>query len=179
MTESWLPTLGVSLLVMIMLYRRARRLFGVQQFRRHRMVIRVAVIGTITLALAALVIPASGLATAPGLAAGMLLGLIGLGLTRFETSEGALYFRPNLYLGMAVLSLFVGRMLFRIAELGSVLGRDDPDGAVAPFESLTRSPVSGFILLLVLGYYSVYYGSVLLRGWGLEAHPAGAVADEP
>jgi len=87
---------------MLLLVRLAKRLFTRQRFSPPRLSLRLGVIGVACAALVGSVSVARGPApVAAGLAVGAAAGLIGLAYTRFERVEGALYYKPNLYSGLA------------------------------------------------------------------------------
>ena len=74
MFGSWLLTLGISALVMFVLFRRARRLFGRQEYSVPRLCFRIGLIGTVGAVLIAIVTVARGFAPWIGLAAGIAIG---------------------------------------------------------------------------------------------------------
>ncbi len=165
MFESWLFTLAISALVMFVLFRRARRLFGRQRYSVPRLCFRIGlfgVLGTLLLVTAPIV---RGLAPWIGLAAGIAIGLVGIYLTRFESVEGEIYFKPNPYVGAAVLSLFVGRTIYRLTRVGAIAETvRSMDGDPASIQGLPGSGRSSGILFVVIGFYVCYYLAVLIRG---------------
>ena len=133
MISSWLVTMGISALVMLVLYRRARRLFGRQAFNTTRLCIRVAIFGLLGTMFITVLVTAQGVTPLIGLAAGIGTGLLGVTLTRFTSSEGQITFTPNPYVGLAVLSLLVGRIVYRLMSQTAFQGVSR-----SPFPRTTR-----------------------------------------
>jgi len=147
------------------LFRRARRLFGRQKYSVPRLCIRIGILGTVCVVLIAVVSAVRGYAPWIGLATGIAIGLVGFYLTRFESVEGEIYFKPNAYVGATVLSLFVGRLIYRLAGVRAVAETvRSMDGDPASAQGLSGSPLTSGILFVVLGFFVCYYLAVLLRG---------------
>ena len=166
----WIVTLALAAAILFLLYRRGRRLFVRQRFSVARLIFRLALFGTITSLLLVVVGVLRGPAPLAGLAIGAALGVAGATLTRFESVDGVLGFTPNRYLGLAVLSLVLGRMLYRLGTVFALA----PDGAgtpapYSPAESLRSSPTMAGAVFLLLGYYLAYSVAVLLRGARISA----------
>ncbi len=165
MFDSWLLTLGISALVMFVLFRRARRLFGRQKYSVPRLCFRIGIIGIVGAVLLTIVATVRGFAPWIGLAAGIAVGLLGIYLTRFEFVEGEIYFKPNPYVGAAVLSLFVGRLVYRLLGVSAVAETArSMDSDPVSIQGLPSSPLTSGILFVVLGFLVCYYLAVLLRG---------------
>jgi hypothetical protein len=79
----------------------------------------------------------------------LLLGFVGLRLTRFETSDEGHFFTPNAHIGVALSLLLIGRMAYRFWAL-----RDISTAPVHP--PPMQSPLTLFIIGLTVGYYLVY-----------------------
>jgi hypothetical protein len=92
-----------------------------------------------------------------GLAAGVLLALVGLRLTRFEATPEGRFYTPNPYIGVAISILFVGRLLYRLFMLSTVSEK--------PMQAppLMQSSLSFLVFGLLAGYYMAYYIGVLMR----------------
>ena len=64
-----------------------------------------------------------------------------------------------------MLSLFVGRLIYRLARIGAVAETvQSIDGDPASIQGLPGSPLTSGILFVVLGFLVSYYLAVLLRG---------------
>lgn len=98
--------------------------------------------------------------SALGFACGCLLGLFGLGLTRWEPSTRSLHFTPNRWLVLAITLTITGRILFSFWRAWETW-----DGAVARREWLMTRGVAEALGAggLVLGYYLTYWFGVRRR----------------
>jgi hypothetical protein len=158
-----LSLLLFTALIVWLVYRRVRRTIGRQPFRPRALRLRIGIL----LGVGALLL--IGLHGAPlmtatllaGLAAGCALGLLGLKHTDFEDGPGGRFFTPHTYIGLVVVALFLGRVLYRLASV-FVLG-----GAAAaspnPFAGYQQSPVTVGIFGTLVGYYVLYNAGVLRR----------------
>ena len=174
MPTSWGMTLALSAVIMLVLYRRGRRLVARQKFSAPRLCFRLALLATITTMLFIVLSLARGLVPLAGLAAGATIAGFSVVLTRFESIEGELHFTPNRYLGLAVLSLFIGRMLYRLVTVVAVrqtVGDDADPVSLASLETLRSSPTMSGVLFMLLGYYLTYSAGVLVRGWRMPPAP--------
>ena len=63
---------------------------------------------------------------------GALLGLVGLRLTRFETTDEGHFYTPNTHIGIVLSVLFVGRLLYHYIPGHVVTGAKS---AAMPFQS--------------------------------------------
>jgi hypothetical protein len=175
-------TLAVAVpLAALMVYRRVRRNFGRQPLRSGRLAVRslflALVAGLLLLIGLAGGIGASmaGWGVLSGLAAGGLLGVVGVRMTGFESVSGKHWYTPHPGLGLALTALMLGRLAYRFLAVGSaaaaMAGSDAP--ALA---SLQRSPLTLAIAGLLVGYYLVYNVGLLrmARQQGGEQVPAGS-----
>ncbi len=100
-----------------------------------------------------------------GLAAGSLLGLLGLALTRWEMTPRELHYTPNRWL-VLLLTLAVGaRLLYGLWRLWHAWRVTGPDGSWLASAGLPGSMAVGAV---VVGYYFVYFAGVR---WKLRAQP--------
>jgi hypothetical protein len=98
------------------LYARARRSFGRQALAPTRLRVSLGLLPLVLVALGygALAQGASLDGMVPGVLAGLGLGWCGLRSTRFEQADGAHYYYPNPWLGLALVLLVAGRMGYRL-----------------------------------------------------------------
>jgi hypothetical protein len=135
------------------IYARIRRVVGRQKLSRRRAGLTLAVFPVlITLLILVSQAHVERLAwLAVGLAAGSLLAVYGLRLTRFESLPEGVFYTPSAHLGIALSLLLVGRVLFRLFQLyGS-------DASTLP--AATNAMLGPFTLLIVgllAGYYMGY-----------------------
>lgn len=145
-----------GLLIFGILYFRVRRLFSRQRFSLPRQIRRTAVL----LSLSGLLMVFAPLEVRTKLFA----AAVGLGLaaasalsTRWERHEGLLFYVPNRYVGLLVLSVLVGRVLYRL-------------GTLASGGQVRLSGLSAALAVMFLTYYAIYNLALLGHpwlGWGL------------
>jgi cytochrome b561 len=138
------------------MYSRVRRLVGRQRSRawRHWTAAILFPLLAALLALPALRDPLALAALAGGLAAGLGLGLWGLGLTRFERTAEGWFYTPNAHIGIALSLLLVARIGWRLFEM-------QVHGAPARGAQLAASPLTLAIFGTFAGYYASYATGVL------------------
>lgn len=166
MTPHFSMPLVMIPVVALIIWRRVRSQFGLQPIRRKRMTARIVVfvvLGALS-AFFAMRDPALLEGLAAGLAAGGVLGLLGLRLTRFQidTVKGDCYV-PNPYIGALVTILLLTRLLWRFAMLSPQLR--DPGGAAPPIHGpdIGQSPLTLAMFGLFVGYYICYFAGLLLH----------------
>lgn len=149
------------------IYRRVKREVGRQPLRSTRLKWYVGLLVALILALAAGFFrnPTMLAALAGGGAAGVLLGWLGLRLTRFEDAPDGKFYTPNAYLGVGVSLLLVGRFVYRML----LLAQADS----FPASPAMQSPLTYCIFGLTVGYYVVYYAGVLWRLRSVTSQPVG------
>jgi Family of unknown function (DUF6151) len=148
----------ITLLVLIPLlawriYARFRRMVGRQRSSRIRPWITLTIFPALALLLgfAARAHTERVALLALGLGAGALLGVFGLGRTRFEPTKQGLFYTPNAHLGIALSLLFLARIAYRVVEV-YVLDPHGPHG----FDDFGRSPLTLAVFGLLAGYYIAY-----------------------
>jgi hypothetical protein len=178
----------LALLAVWLVYRRLRRTFGRQRVRPSRMIARLALLLIVGSSLLPAAFGAGRVAIADlvGLAAGVTLGVWGYGRTRFAMYEDRLHYIPHTYTGIAVSSLFIGRLVYRVVELAAAnhpaamdhIGGYSTQGVPSP--EMMRSPFTGGSLFLVVGYYLFYYSAVLWKSKRISPEDLeGTVASMP
>jgi hypothetical protein len=143
------------------IYVRVRRNIGRQPWQPRKLMARAIIFGVISglFALALLTNPPALTALVGGLALGLPLAAWGLQLTQFETTEAGKFYTPNIWIGLGLTLLLVGRLVYRLM----VLFVDPPiSGPVPP--SLFQSPVTLVMFGITAGYYIAYYSGVVRRG---------------
>jgi MFS family permease len=134
------------------IYRRVRRNIGRQPLRPRRITVSIVIFSVVSILffIMSLQHPRLMLGIGGGLLCGVLLGFVGLRLTKFETTDQGHFYTPNTHIGVALSALFIGRMLYRFWVLRDA---DYSSGHPPPFQS----PLTFFIFGLIAGYYIVYY----------------------
>lgn len=95
-----------------------------------------------------------------GLLGGCALGLVGLGLSRWEPETGALYYTPNRWLVLSITLLVAARLLYGFWR-GWQAWQSTPSG----ISWLDAAGAAGSMgaAAVVLGYYLVYWTGVRYR----------------
>lgn len=180
MTVTPLHGLGLAALVLFIcwrLYRRYRSHIGPQKVRPLRMGLRVALFGVFAVLILASPIGMLGREIVGlAIAFGAMLGWLSLSQTQFESRDGRRWYTPNMYIGLAVTALLVVRVVYRLVtvypQLEAGTAGASPLGPFGGQQSLPTLAVFG----VVIGYYAVYYGGVLLRSRQLVEAPASPAA---
>jgi hypothetical protein len=134
------------------IYRRVRRNIGRQRLRPVRSVISIVVLSLVSVVLFVTALHQSRLllGIGGGMGLGVVLGFVGLRLTRFETTDEGHFYTPDTRIGLALSLLFVGRLIYRFWVMRDpALAAGHPQ----PFQS----PLTFLIFGLVAGYSLVYY----------------------
>lgn len=154
---SHLPTAMLLVIVPLILWRvvaRVRRLVSRQALsvRRQRFALVLFPVLLAMLALGARAHPAVLAALAAGVAGGLALAAVGIARTRFEALPEGVFYTPNAPIGIAVSALFIGRILYRLAEVHA--------GESAQGFSL-HSPLTLGLFGLLGGYYAGFAAGLL------------------
>ena len=134
-------------------YRRMQRMLGRQRLSRVRAGLTLVIFPVLIalLAFASHAHPARLGGLAAGLAAGSVLAIYGLRLTRFEPTADGVFYTPSAHLGVALSLLLVGRVLYRLVEVY----RLDPAN-LPRTPDLMLSPLTLVVVGLLAGYYMGY-----------------------
>ena len=166
MTVQALAPMAIAIVAVIALYaRRMRRLFGRQLVRPARMKFRIGflfAVGAFLLTRGIAHSDQTAAALAAGLGGGVALALLGLKLTRFESTPQGRFFTPHGGIGLALSALLIGRLAYRFVVLWPQLQVAHGAGA-NPFGAFQRSPLTLATFGLLIGYYMAYYAGVLMR----------------
>lgn len=167
-------------LVVFAIYRRFRRSFGRQPLRPTRMTVRIVLLVVTTCALLPTALRSAQFlwAELTGATLGLSLGVWGARRTRFLMYREKLHYVPHTYTGIAVTLLFLGRLVFRVAQVYTgvrvsnaanvpVAYAADPAQAFAP-TSMVRSPLTVGVFFVMAGYYLYYYVWVLWKSKHLD-----------
>ena len=162
----------IAAIIVWSLYRRMRRSFGRQRVRDGFMWLRIGILSALAVFIAVQVardVDVLG-SLLVGIAAGAVLGYVGLRYTKFEVTPQGRFYTPHAYIGVAVTALFVARILY------DYLGMTDrmlPLGAPGPELAALyqHNPLTVIMLGAMVGYYVLYYLGVLRR----TRAPAGRI----
>jgi hypothetical protein len=95
-----------------------------------------------------------------GFAAGVLLGLIGVKLIRWEQTPRTLYYTPNRWLVLLVTLAAAARLLYGLWRIWHAWRTTGPDSSWLGSAGIPGSMAVG---ALVLGYYFTYFAGVRWR----------------
>ncbi len=91
---------------------------------------------------------------AAGALAGAWLGMWGIRLTRFESTQRGYFFTPNLRLGITISLLFAARVLYRGMELYMNSRTESPHPLTN--QDFIQSPFTTLSFGLLAGYFATY-----------------------
>jgi len=116
--------------------------------------------GVLTLGLMVLAAtrPEFALPIAAGMLCGGAIGMVNLRLTRFEWASDGDYYYPHPYVGAALSLLLVGRLAYRYAVLGGMTPITSQ-----PQPTAGQSPLTFGLIAVLLGYYLVYLGGLMIE----------------
>src|ERR1700690_1044232 len=140
------------------IYRRVRRNIGRQKLHPRRAVTSIIILSVVSVLIVGTSLPNAHLLLGfgGGLLPGALLGLAGLHLTRFETTDDGRFYTPNTHIGVALSLLLVGRIAYRFMVLSNAASTSDHPPPM-------RSPLTFFIFGLTAGYYIVYQTGLFIH----------------
>jgi len=138
--------------------RRLRRNVERQKLRPLRKIIGIVILSAISLALliASQFLPKLLSGIGAGLAGGAVLGLVGLRLTKFETTAEGRFYTPDTRIGLALTLLFAGRLAYRFWALNHLT-----DSSQVP--PAFKSALTYLAFGLLAGYSIVYSIGLLVR----------------
>jgi uncharacterized membrane protein YiaA len=169
MNPKLLSPLLLGIVLLLLLYRRARRSFGRQPVNAGQLWLRAGVLGAVCAALASVIWRRPRLVEAlvAGLLLGAILALLGLRHTRFEANEQGRFYTPHTYIGILVLALFVARLVYRVATASAGAALSTHAGVpAAPFAVYEQSPLT----LTAIGLYNL---GILRKSRALAKQPPG------
>jgi len=152
------------------LYYRVRRLIGRQRSKawRHWFAAIFFPLLLAMLAAGAAARPASLAILAGSAVIGVGLAIWGLKLTRFEKTAEGIFYTPNAHIGIALSSLLVARVLYRMYEVLTMPAL--PRGG-AGMQDFARSPLTLVVLGMLASYYAAYAIGVLFHRHRLRQVP--------
>jgi hypothetical protein len=146
------------------MYVRVRRQIGRQPLKSGRLVYLIVIYSVITLVVgfvAAMRNPEAVAGLGVGLVLGAAAAIVGLRLTKFETTAEGQFYTPNTFIGIGLSALFIGRLVYRFFIL---YNHPPPNRGPGPSATIAQSPLTLLIFGLLFGYYLAYFTGVLMRG---------------
>jgi hypothetical protein len=153
----------ITALVLWGVYRRVRRTFGRQRVNPGRLKVVVGLMAVLgALMLAALWHDSTLLLMLlAGVIGGAVLSQLGLRYTNFEATPQGRFYTPHAYIGLVVLALFFGRLVYQFLL---VHGQGTaPPAHADPLALYRRNPLTLAVFGLLIGYYVLYNLGVLTR----------------
>jgi hypothetical protein len=173
----------IVLLVLFGLYRRTRRTIGFQKFVKRRTITRMAllaVVGVLVLVIGFLH-PMVYIFDAIGIVLGGIIAYYAIRTTSFEWRQGAWFYRPNPWIGVLLVVLFIGRIAYRVyqdyAMFGATASANGRSAAQAQWTVYSHEPFTAIILFTLITYYVAYYTFLIRRERHLEAKGEGSGSD--
>lgn len=159
MSEYLVPIL-IGVLAAALIYRRLRRFFGRHKISVPGFIFRMSLAGII--AAVFIVLPGEAIGfRILGFSIGLILALIGVMTTKLDKEGDQWFYTPNLYLGLAILSLFLGRIIYRLSMFFKLSEASRTDFDMS--QVLTGNPIGRVVLIVLLMYFAVYHAGVLYR----------------
>lgn len=144
-------------------YRRVRRNIGRQPLSPLRLKLRAGIILAVLALFGGSALSQglldSVLALVAGGTIGVLIAVLALRHTKYEQHDGVEYYVPHLYLGLALSSLLLARMAYRVYEVWPQMAH--PDGAAPPAFTMPQSPITLALIGLILLYNAAFCIGVL------------------
>ncbi|TDF91841.1 DUF1453 family protein [Paenibacillus piri] len=164
-------TAGFTALIAFMLYRRFKRSVGYQKLNRSRLLFRTVlfgVLGCLFLYMGTLH-PMNYVADAAGLICGLALSYYAVKHLRFEKRQDGWYYRTHIGIEVAVLAVFVCRIIYRLVAVYAQAPAVQTGAASPMAQDMTRDPWTVGVFFLLIAYYLRYFIHLLRREKELEA----------
>lgn len=158
-----IPLLFVALIVWRVLTR-VRRSVGRQPVRTTRLVTRIVIYSVLCvfLGFVAMNHPKVLAALGGGLVVGIPIALIGLRLTRYETTPAGRFYTPNAYIGVTISLIFIGRLFYRLSTVYTTASQLQSSSQSPQHPQLMQSPLTYFFFGILAGYYIAYFAGILI-----------------
>jgi hypothetical protein len=158
----------IGALILFGIFRRISRNIGWQLLIPRRIIVRTAIfcfIGLIFLSAGATK-PISLISDIAGIIIGVGLAFYSGVLTRYERRDGKLYYRPNTWIGLVVIALFLGRLIYRFYKM-YMIGKtinvgQNQTGNYQTMQYMAGNSWTAGLVLIMFAYYVIYY-IILLR----------------
>jgi len=164
MTPQALLPLAFIPLALFAVYRRYKRHVGRQPMQLVRLVLRASIMLVLGIVLSISAWPHIDVleSGAAGLALGIALAVAGIRLTRFESTPDGIFYIPNIYIGLGITALLLGRLLYRFVVLYPSMQAAAQANDADAFSVIHKSPLTFAIFALIIGYYVVYNIALLV-----------------
>jgi hypothetical protein len=159
------------ILIAFLMYRRVKRSIGFQKYSPKRMMFRIvffSLVGFIIL-LAGVVHPILFLADVVGLAVGSVLAYYAIRHFVYEWRGELLFTRTHIYIEATVLTLFLGRVLYRILTMVMTVRDLQPISNDNQTSQYIKDPYTVAIFFVIIAYYILYYSFLIRKANALLA----------
>ncbi|MDR6884558.1 hypothetical protein [Bacillus sp. 3255] len=176
--QDWMHLAFPFLIIGFIIYRRTKRTIGFQRLAKRRLKFRLTLFSLlgIVIFLLGFVHPSHFIGYVIGLAAGAGLGMTAIRHTRFEYRTDGWYYRTHLWIEIAVLVLFLSRIVYRLAFIA--LSPDPARMNPADPMQFTEDPLTAGVFFVLVSYYVLYFTYLLREEIKLDAGAASVSADE-
>ncbi|WP_239635556.1 CcdC protein domain-containing protein [Paenibacillus sp. H1-7] len=171
-----MPTLLIALLIGLMMYRRTKRTIGAQKLVRSRLWFRTIVFGIIgcMFLYASFLHPVNFIADFVGLACGLVLAFYAVKHTEFEKRTDGWYYRTSLWVNIAVMALFIGRIAYKLLYHGAM--NAPAPAPVNPIEMYGSDPLTIGIFFVLVAYYIRFFTFLLFKHKELNRTDSSALS---
>lgn len=173
--QDWMHYAIPIVFIGFFMYRRTKRTIGFQKLSKGRLRFRLTLFSALGIAIFLLgfIHPIHFIGYLIGLAAGAGLGLTAIRHTRFEHRADGWYYRTHLWIEIAVLVLFLGRIAYRLASIA--LSADPTSMNPADPAQFTKDPVTAGVFFIIVSYYILFFSYLLREETKLD--PTATVSD--
>lgn len=160
--QDWTHYAIPIVIICFFIYRRTKRTIGFQKLAKGRLKFRLTVFSILGIAIFLLgfIHPIHFIGYLIGLAAGVGLGLTAIRHTRFEHRADGWYYRTHLWIEIAVLVLFLSRIIYRVVFIAL---SPNPTSSLNPADltQFTKDPVTAGVFFIIVSYYILFFGYLL------------------
>lgn len=115
-----------------------------------------------------------------GIVLGGIIAYYAIRTTSFEWRKGAWFYRPNPWIGVFLLVLFVGRIAYRVYQDALFAATASANGTVtnqAQLATYSQEPFTAIILFTLITYYVAYYTFLIRKVRLLDTKEEGSHRD--
>ena len=156
----------VIALIVLLLIRRIKRSVGFQKFNETTLIIRMVLFGLVIVSILsfAIIYPMALIPDFIGIAVGLGLAYIATNHAQFEKRENGVYFKTHIWVEMAVIGLFIARMVYRIVVVKDIFQDTQTNEDIQAKMNYMRDPLTGSIMFAFCTYYIGYFSFILKEG---------------
>lgn len=175
--QHYTSILVIIVLVLFGLYRRVRRTVGFQPLVRGQITTRVVIFSVLAVVILAegIVNPISYVFDVIGIIIGGFIAYVSARTTKFEIRNGRWGYLQHFWVGMGLLVLFIGRLVFRFIEVSQSVGNlqyTQGPGQTSVVSQSFSDPWTAGILMLLVAYYIGYYVFLIRKARELKSQDA-------